>query len=114
MKLDLPEDQDYSVLIGRSSAGPLRRHLLSHVRVAVKRSNSTDGKEMIFLGRILRGIKHSVSDRMSKMDCTEDDIFGNIITHEEFNELPYSTPMMMSHSTDLKLYDSLGVYLSIN
>ena len=37
------------------------------------------------------------------MDRTEDDIFDDRITHEEFKELPYLTPMMMSHSTDLKL-----------
>ena len=41
-------------------------------------------QRMIFSGRIN---EKSDNDRMSEMDCSDDDIFDNPITHAEFNKL---------------------------
>ena len=49
-------------------------------------SNKMDGTEDDLLGQDLESEDRD-SDRMSEMDPTEDDIFDDGITHEEFNEL---------------------------
>ena len=102
MKLDLPEDQNYSVLIGRSLLGPLRSHWLPYVHnVVVKSANKVEGTKDNLLGQDFESGEGD-SGRMSEMGCTKNEIFDNRIPHEEFNELLYLTPVIKSHSTDLK------------